>query len=232
MTECITGTFTGLPKPLVFADAHQRFAQFQSKIVYEAILGPPGSAHEDPWQWEAHQRNTMNALLASHATSTQHSPLVLFSDVDEIPAAHALRLLRGCAFASPIHLQMRTFLYSFEWPIGWGSWRAQLHEWKNETYYRHSKATAVALADAGWHCSYCFRQIADFVEKMQGVRHNSKLQDIAESGTRLLACRQAQRRQGAPGACADPGGNLRGQGHIWHATRSVFGEYASLPRSR
>jgi beta-1,4-mannosyl-glycoprotein beta-1,4-N-acetylglucosaminyltransferase len=171
------GTFTGIEKPLHFAAHRERFAQFDDKIVYEALLGPPAApgGGEDPWGWEAHQRDSMTALLESRLQSTTRPPLVIFSDVDEIPSAHTLRLLKACDFASdgkgPLHLQMRTFLYSFEWPIGWGSWRAQVHEWGRGggTYYRHSMASDRALADAGWHCSYCFRRLADFSGKMQGA---------------------------------------------------------------
>ncbi|KAI0028992.1 glycosyltransferase family 17 protein [Vararia minispora EC-137] len=171
-------TFTGRPKPLVFADARARFAHFEDRIVYEALEGPQAAddgTEEDPWKWEAYQRNTMTALLKAHLARQPRAPLVLFSDVDEIPAAHTLRLVKRCAAPSPLHLQMRTFLYSFEWPVGWGSWRAQVHEWAEGTYYRHSMAGMQALADAGWHCSYCFRRLSEFADKMQGFSHADRL---------------------------------------------------------
>ena len=168
-----TGTFTGRPRPLTFSENRDRFAHFSHKIVYSSLLGPPAdpSVEEDPWIWEAHQRDSMSDLLRSHLPSTTRHPLVIFSDVDEIPSAHSIRLLKGCAFDSPLHLQMRTYMYSFEWPLdASSSWRAQVHEWDQaKTYYRHSKASDRALADAGWHCSYCFRTLAEFTEKMQGA---------------------------------------------------------------
>lgn len=37
--------------------------------------------------------------------------LVLMSDIDEIPSAHTVELLRVCDFGSSLHLQMRNYLY-------------------------------------------------------------------------------------------------------------------------
>lgn len=77
------------------------------------------------------------------------------SDVDEIPAAHTLSLLKSCAAPLPLHLQLRNYVYSFEFPTDMASWRAQLHEWSAElggTSYRHGKSSNDVLADAGWHC--------------------------------------------------------------------------------
>ncbi|KAG9075409.1 hypothetical protein FS749_012929 [Ceratobasidium sp. UAMH 11750] len=84
-------------------------------------------------------------------------PLVIMSDVDEIPAAHTIALVKACAFPRVLHLQLRNYVYSFEWPSGGGSWRAAVHEWSAGSIYRHSKAGEVVLADAGWHCRWVFR---------------------------------------------------------------------------
>ena len=145
--------------------------------MYTALEGPAldSYAPSDAWQWESKQRDSMTNLLRSYIptppSSSSPAPLVLFADVDEIPSARALALLKKCASPSPIHLQMRNFIYSFEWPYGWGSWRAQVHEWRrDETFYRHSMSTDVILADAGWHCSFCFKGLKEFADKMQGER--------------------------------------------------------------
>lgn len=170
-------TFTGLPKPLHFADNRDsaRFAKFSDKIIYKALRRSAQSdvnekIEHNPWAWETKQRDEMTALLRNHLPDMMASPIVVFSDVDEIPSSHTLQLLRACNFPSPIHLQMRNFLYSFEWPYGW-SWRPQAHVWQEgATWYRHSKASDVALADSGWHCSFCFRFLDDFAAKMKGWR--------------------------------------------------------------
>lgn len=165
-------TFTGLPKNLTFAEHRARFSDFEDKIVYSTFHGRELKPGESPFENEIAQRNHMSALLRERAARTGASPVVVFSDVDEIPYAHTLRLLQRCTAPLPLHLQMKEYLYSFEWPAGEGSWRAQVHRFtpnENGVGYQHSQATDVKLADAGWHCSFCFRSIGEFVAKMQGA---------------------------------------------------------------
>ena len=64
---------------------------------------------------------------------------------------------------------------SFEWYLGYSSWRASAHIWNPESYYRHSKSTELILSDAGWHCSYCFRSIPEYVMKMKGFSHADRI---------------------------------------------------------
>lgn len=181
-------TFTGLPKQQDFALHRARFASFEHKLVYRSLAGtiPPNS---EPFVVEGAHRGAMTRLLKENLASTKNGrkPLVVFSDTDELPSAHTIRLLKKCAFQSPLHLRMRTFLYSFEWPYGDSSWRAQVHDWGVKlTNYGHSMQSDVALADAGWHCScvhgrflmtpvrpsprrFCFRYLDEFVTKMRGT---------------------------------------------------------------
>ena len=76
------------------------------------------------------------------ASSPPTAPLVIMSDVDEIPAAHTIRLIKACAFPRVVHLQLRNYVYSFEWPSGWGSWRAQVHEWRLERVFTGTQKRA------------------------------------------------------------------------------------------
>lgn len=64
---------------------------------------------------------------------------------------------------------------SFEWFLGFNSWRASAHIWSDNSFYRHSKSTENILADSGWHCSYCFRTIAEYVVKMKGFSHADRI---------------------------------------------------------
>lgn len=164
MQHARTGTFTGLPKPTYFKDALQtpRFARFVPKTTYALHPGRTLKNGESPFTIEAEQRAAMTHLISSAlpgvgrspplASRPPTSPLVIMSDVDEIPAAHTIRLVKACTFPQVLHLQLRNYVYSYEWPTGWGSWRAQVHEWSAGSYYRHSKAEETVLADAGWHC--------------------------------------------------------------------------------
>jgi hypothetical protein len=66
-------------------------------------------------------------------------------------------------------------VHSFEWYLGPSSWRASVHLWGGDSFYRHSKSSNEALADSGWHCSYCFRTVAEYVVKMRGFSHSDRI---------------------------------------------------------
>ncbi len=165
-------TFTGLPKNLTFAAHAERFAPFADKLVHSVFPARTLAPGESPFVNEGNQRRHMDALLRAHMVEAKLrvAPLVVFSDVDEIPYAHTVRLLQRCKVPSPVHLQMREYVYSFEWPAGEGSWRAQVHQLGFPgSEYNHGQVTDSMLADAGWHCSFCFRYLHEFAEKMTGA---------------------------------------------------------------
>ncbi|KAK1582409.1 hypothetical protein Q3G72_014655 [Acer saccharum] len=141
-------TFTGIPKPLFFSSNQDRFAFTEGKIVHSlfpgriASLGSPGN------------------------------PFVLESEqyTDEIPSPHTVKLLQWCDGIPPIlHLELRNYLYSFEFPVDYSSWRATIHIYNLGTLYRHSRQTDLILSDAGWHCSFCFGHLHEFVFKMTAI---------------------------------------------------------------
>ncbi len=163
-------TFTGIPKNLTFEAHADRFAPFADKIVHSVFNARTLKPGESPFINEGAQRGHMDALLRQHVDSAKAAPLVIFSDVDEIPYAHTMRLLRRCEAPNPIHLQMREYLYSFEWPAGEGSWRAQVHRLGSpKSGYGHGQVAELKLADSGWHCSFCFRYLHEFADKMIGA---------------------------------------------------------------
>ncbi|EPQ56155.1 glycosyl transferase [Gloeophyllum trabeum ATCC 11539] len=171
-------TFTGLPKRLAFQEDRERFAQFEGKIVYSTFHGRQLDPFESPFVNEIEQRRHMDALLREQA-KPDGPLLVIYSDVDEIPSAHTIKLLQHCSAPSPLHLQMSEYLYSFEWPAGKVSWRAQVHLWNKEGGfgYGHSQVADHMLADSGWHCTFCFRYIDEFVTKMKGYSHADRVTD-------------------------------------------------------
>ncbi|RDB25320.1 Beta-1,4-mannosyl-glycoprotein 4-beta-N-acetylglucosaminyltransferase [Hypsizygus marmoreus] len=170
-------TFTGLSKETYFAKDRGRFSKFEKKIVYNFLPGYPLRSGESAWDVEAATRNAMTALLRTHIRTLPQNTqtLVLMSDIDEIPARHTVELLKTCDFGSSIHLQLRNFLYSFEWQLDMSSWRASVHLWRDNVYYRHSKSGDLLLADSGWHCSYCFRTIPEYIVKMKGFSHSDRI---------------------------------------------------------
>lgn len=163
--------FTGRPKEPIFAANADRFEAFANKTVHSIFHGRELEPGESPFVNEVAQRNHMDNLLRSRVRAGAEPPLVIFSDVDEIPSAHTIRLLQMCEAPNPIHLQMAEYLYSFEWPVGEGSWRAQVHKLGAGavgSHYNHGQVTEWKLADAGWHCSFCFRHLNEFSDKMSG----------------------------------------------------------------
>lgn len=119
----------------------------------------------------------MTTLLHNYikALPANVESMVIMSDVDEIPSQHSIALLKACDFGPTIHLQLRNFLYSFEWYLDMTSWRSSVQMWRNDVIYRHSQRGERALADAGWHCSYCFRTVREYVVKMTGFSHSDRI---------------------------------------------------------
>lgn len=165
-------TFTGIPKPLFFAANRARYAFAEGKIAHDTFSGRVANreSHEDPFKLESEQRVAMNGLLRQSGIS--YGDLLIMSDTDEIPSPHTLKMLQWCDGIPPVmHLELRHYMYSFEFPVDYGSWRATAHIYGPRTHYRHSRQTDLIFSDAGWHCSFCFRRIRDFIFKMTAYSH-------------------------------------------------------------
>ncbi|XWS44112.1 hypothetical protein CRYUN_Cryun15aG0016700 [Craigia yunnanensis] len=130
---------------------------------------------ENPFVEEAYQRVALDQLL--RIAGIEDDDLLIMSDVDEIPSAHTINLLRWCDDIPPvIHLQLRNYLYSFEYHKDNKSWRASAHRYKaGKTRYAHYRQADVILSDAGWHCSFCFRYISEFIFKMKAYSHTDRV---------------------------------------------------------
>ncbi|KAL4200577.1 hypothetical protein AMTRI_Chr02g254260 [Amborella trichopoda] len=167
-------TFTGIPKPLFFAENRQRFNFVQPNLIYGLFSGRKLSKGEDPFVLESAQRAAMNGLLRRAGVSS--GDLVIMSDADEIPSPHTIDILRWCDGIPPVmHLELRNYLYSFEFPVDLDSWRASVHVFEPRTRYRHSRQSDTLFADAGWHCSFCFRHIGEFAFKMKAYSHADRV---------------------------------------------------------
>ncbi|TKY86333.1 hypothetical protein EX895_004482 [Sporisorium graminicola] len=166
-------TFTGKPKQLGF-DA-SRYAKYSDKIRYFTIGGRALAPGESPFAIEGEQRMHVTDLLRSQVQPPEGS-LIIMSDVDELPSLSAVQLLSTCRSPLPLHLSLKSYVYSFEFPTTTKSWRTQVHAWSStDTWYNHGKSTDLLLLDAGWHCSSCFRRISDYQFKMQSYSHSDRL---------------------------------------------------------
>ncbi|OMO59326.1 Glycosyl transferase, family 17 [Corchorus capsularis] len=167
-------TFTSLPKPLIFASNREQFKFIEPRLTY-GMIGGRFRKGENPFIEEAYQRVALDQLL--RIAGIEDDDLLIMSDVDEIPSAHTINLLRWCDDIPPvIHLQLRNYLYSFEFHVDNKSWRASLHRYKTgKTRYAHFRQADVILSDSGWHCSFCFRHIEEFIFKMKAYSHTDRV---------------------------------------------------------
>ncbi|KAI9072138.1 hypothetical protein K1719_042494 [Acacia pycnantha] len=167
-------TFTGLPKPLVFASNREKFGFAESRLAY-GVIGGRFKKGENPFVEEAYQRVALDQLL--RISGIEDDDLLIMSDVDEIPSAHTIDLLKWCDDIPQIlHLQLRNYLYSFEFYLDNKSWRASIHRYqRGKTRYAHFRQSDVLLSDAGWHCSFCFHRISEFIFKMKAYSHYDRV---------------------------------------------------------
>lgn len=186
-------TFTGIPKPLFFSLNRARYAFAEGKIVHGVYSGRSSSVglDKDPFVRESEQRKAINGLLCYAGIS--NDDLLIMSDADEIPSRHTMRLLQWCDGVPPIlHLELKNYMYSFEFPVDYSSWRASVHIYGPGTLYRHSRQTNFILSDAGWHCSFCFRHLHEIVFKMTAYSHADRvkrMEFLNPSRIQKLICR-------------------------------------------
>ncbi|XP_047082105.1 beta-1,4-mannosyl-glycoprotein 4-beta-N-acetylglucosaminyltransferase-like isoform X2 [Lolium rigidum] len=167
-------TFTGLEKKLHFKENRQKFEFAESRLTY-GMIGGRFVKGENPFVEESYQRVALDQLLK--IAGITDDDLLIMSDVDEIPSGHTINLLRWCDDTPEIlHLQLKNYLYSFEFFLDDKSWRASIHRYRaGTTRYAHYRQTDVLLADSGWHCSFCFRYINDFIFKMKAYSHVDRI---------------------------------------------------------
>ncbi|KAK3816399.1 MAG: glycosyl transferase [Benniella sp.] len=165
-------TFTGNPKNETFKEYKERFAFASSKISYKSVPLRSLRPGETPWVNEGNMRRAMTDFLVE--SGIQDNDLVIFADVDEVVQRETAELLKACVgVPDSMHLQMQNYLYSYEFPVtDAGMWRPSFHRWqRGQTYYQHGRSSEILFYASGWHCSFCFRTIDDFVFKMLAYSH-------------------------------------------------------------
>lgn len=145
---------------------------------------------EDPFENEIKMRVGVSKIIDS--LNPAKNDIIMQSDVDEIPSFKAVSLFKYCSgYPDIIHLGMPSYLYSFEFPMerrssasdnsvvdidinngegaGPRQWRASAKKYGTSTYngYSHSRQSDTILENAGWHLTFAFRYIDDFIFKMR-----------------------------------------------------------------
>ena len=123
-------------------------------------------------------RIRINSVLTRHGVRS--GDLIIQSDVDEIPSRSTIALLRTCqGFADNLHLSLKGYIFSFAFSLYQPTTAASVKTYRPSDgfYYSHQRHGDFILEDAGWHCSFCFRYLSDFRDKMTGFSHFDRVTD-------------------------------------------------------
>lgn len=186
-------TFTDTPKPLHVQENWSKFKQFHSKMIYH-ILNDTGVEFGSTWARESFSRNAMFDQVIPHLDDVQAAGLgdvILVSDIDELPRPDTLRALRNCAFPRRLTLRSSFYYYGFQWLHRGDQWphpQATFYEGPDHTVkpdeLRGSQDDEIW--SAGWHCSYCFGRLDDFVNKIQSFSHTEMNQPQFTNREKIL----------------------------------------------
>ncbi|CAL8088049.1 unnamed protein product [Orchesella dallaii] len=182
-------TFTGKEKPLIFKDNLDRFTWAKEKLLHFVVSDLSETPKKD-FENESRMRGYINSFIRQ--VNPKSGDLVIVGDIDEIPFAHTIQLLKSCnGFPEEIHLEVQNYVYSFEFKLQTKNWKPHVTTYDPSKFqYHHGKRGSThRLADAGWHCSFCFRHISDFVFKMTSYSHSDRV-----TKTELLNKEEIQRK--------------------------------------
>ena len=180
-------TFTGKIKPLYFKENEHRYQSFMKKIHYYRYTIPLELT--TTWEREAAMRNSLlDVNKGLYGMALRHGDVILLSDVDEIIKPEILKSLKYCqGFPALLCFATKFYYYSFEYEIStqWTHPQAATY-FGNETIVidKGNMNTPLPLAESlrmnrrsncivnsGWHCSYCFPTIEQFVNKLKSFSH-------------------------------------------------------------
>ncbi|MES2287671.1 MAG: hypothetical protein V4547_18390 [Bacteroidota bacterium] len=168
-------TFTGKPKRLYFNENRERFEWAKEKLIHHAVTSLYSKPKKD-FQNEAKLRGYMTGFV--NQEHPDPGDLIIVGDIDELPYRHTIQLLKTCkGYSQELHLEMNNYLYSFEFPLRTTYWRPHVAIYDpNNFWYHHGKCKgSYQLADSGWHCSFCFRYLSDFIFKMTSYSHSDRV---------------------------------------------------------
>lgn len=184
------------PKPLYLKENLSRFDDFKHKIIHQVLndAGLKKLAKDDTWEHERYTRNALfnQAMLSlTGPQAPNQGDVLLIGDVDEIPRIGTLTALRNCAFPPRVTLRTQMYYYSYQWLH-----RGDLWHHPQATYFDGPNTVKpeslrmdppdVELYMAGWHCSSCFRTMADLKNKITSFSHRHYNQPYFLDTNRLL----------------------------------------------
>lgn len=139
-------TFTGVQKPLVLEENLNRFKFAEEKLRHIVIRN---SLKENPWnnfENEVIMRRDMTQAIRS--LRPNYGDLIIVGDVDEIPFKETIKLLKNCeGYSKELHLQMRNYVYSFEFYIDTTNWKPHVDTYSQNFRYHHGKPTESKISN-------------------------------------------------------------------------------------
>lgn len=133
-------TFTGVTKSLVLEENIERFKFAEEKLHHIAVRN---SLKENPvnnFDNEVIMRRDMTHAIRS--LRPKYGDLIIVGDVDEIPFKETIKLLKNCVgYSRELHLQMRNYIYSFEFYVDTTNWKPHVDTFSEHFRYHHGKPT-------------------------------------------------------------------------------------------
>jgi beta-1,4-mannosyl-glycoprotein beta-1,4-N-acetylglucosaminyltransferase len=164
-------TFTGIPKPLYFAENAARFAEFP--IHHVVVDLPPAlptdDPHKRPWdrEWLTHKARL-------NAVRRLRPDIAIWCDTDEIPRRDTVGRFRAMNVMTA-HVDMDSLCFYFNRidptqrpttaKIGYFDAGADWNPWRGETHHP-------VIPDAGWHVQYLmFGGRGHLIDKLNATAH-------------------------------------------------------------
>lgn len=175
-----------VPKPLFFWENRDKFSKFLDRIVHVVHQ----TNETAPYTRERLQRLEGYSLGVQKA-GARKGDLIIVADGDEIPRASVIDTLKHCyGYPRNICLASRSYYLSFEFQ--------HVTYWHYPNVLTYDPAdpapagayrtdVGVCIADAGWHCSYCFadadrvlNKLASTMHVADGINSNSRREQAAD----------------------------------------------------
>jgi beta-1,4-mannosyl-glycoprotein beta-1,4-N-acetylglucosaminyltransferase len=166
-------TFTNHSKRLVFNEIRSKFSRLEDKIIHIVVHDIP---HGNPWIVEAFLRRQVfeKGLHGEH--EAQAGDIIMISDVDEIVRPYHLQALKLCYGYDGSNIEFRTDTYYFSYSNRhkiknyWDRPNAMIYKddlprVDAEDLRRNKRRRSLVFLNGGWHCSWCFPTLRQFVSK-------------------------------------------------------------------
>jgi len=175
-------TYSGVERSLFWPTLRNqtRFQPYLHQVVFHSV-----KAREDLGTHERQQNaldSNIRMLLAEEPAEVRPraGDVMLFTDCDEIPRADFLRQIKTCdqySWESPAAMNMIMFNFNYRTSLGlvWNESKIfrvspEMIREKLVSVQRFAKPRHL-FVNAGWHCSYCFAHVSQFIRKIEAMAH-------------------------------------------------------------